>query len=59
MNPETTPSPDHSTHAEEVRRQIAEQLDLAPSRPGDDPPTNGDEGGGTVFADQKKVRGSP
>ena len=39
-----------SSETEEDRRQHeAARLDVAPARPGDDPPTYGDEGGGSLY----------
>ena len=40
---------------EQKLREVAEQLELPPRRQGDDPPTCGDEGGGNLFADQKRT----
>ena len=34
---------------EERREREAARLDVAPARPGDDPPTCGDEGGGSPY----------
>jgi hypothetical protein len=31
------------------RERESERLDVAPTRPGDDPPTYGDEGGGSLY----------
>jgi hypothetical protein len=42
-----------SPETEEDRRQHeAARLDVAPARPGDDPPTYGDEGGGSLYPEQ-------
>lgn len=40
---------------EERLKEIAGQLELSPREPGDDPPTCGDEGGGNLFATQKRT----
>jgi hypothetical protein len=57
MNPITvhrTPLPEP---LEERLRELVAQLELPPARSDqDDPPTYGDEGGGYLYADQKRVR---
>jgi len=41
---------------EEKLREVAAQLELPPPREGDDdPPSYGDEGGGYLYADQRRV----
>jgi len=36
------------------RKREALRLEVAPSRPGDDPPTYGDEGGGNLYPDSSR-----
>jgi hypothetical protein len=41
---------------EDRREREAARLEVAPARPGDDPPTYGDEGGGSLFPEQSRGR---
>jgi hypothetical protein len=51
---ETPPPPEveREESASERRDREAARLDVPPARPGDDPPTYGDEGGGTLYPER-------
>lgn len=48
---ETRPAPDAVVQESEIDRREAEaaRLEVPPPRPGDEPPTHGDEGGGSLY----------
>jgi hypothetical protein len=41
---------------EDRRKQEAARLEIPPARPGEDPPTYGDEGGGSLYPGRSSLR---
>ena len=57
---ETAPRPEAAADETESERREREaaRLEVFPARPGDDPPTYGDEGGGTLYPEQSLTPGT-
>jgi hypothetical protein len=58
---ETRPAPEAAVEESDVDRRDAEatRLEVPPARPGDDPPTCGDEGGGNLYPETSSEESSP
>jgi hypothetical protein len=58
---EIRPTPEAAVEESDVDRRDAEaaRLEVPPSRPGDDPPTHGDEGGGNLYPETSFEESQP